>query len=366
MWRLLDLDAVDGYTMTNLYEAVAKTVTEGSSPNTVILNHPANPFVNIGYHQLMEKEINIDYAREMGFSLVRRTIGGGAILDGPWEQDYFTVINRKSPECPTSIPDFYEKFTKPAIYALKCFGLEAQLRKPNDLTVGGRKISGNGAITLDQTNVLAGDILMQTPADLMSRIIKAPSEKFKDKLADSMSQWLTSLERELGETPSRKDVKSYLIEGYEKEIGVSLQLGTVTEAEKGYLNELLEVRRGDDWIFSKDLELRHMLSDEGRGAKVKEGVTVLESVHKAGKMIRVTVVAHDNRIEGISISGDFFTQPFMGVVSKLEEALVGIELEEVPLLNAVSGVFAATGIRVLGAASEDFVVAILKAKEYLR
>ncbi|OGD58095.1 hypothetical protein A3K78_00560 [Candidatus Bathyarchaeota archaeon RBG_13_52_12] len=366
MWRLLDLGAVDGYTMTNLYEAVAKTVSEGSSPNTVILDHPANPFVNIGYHQMMEKEINIEYAREMGFSLVRRTIGGGAILDGPWEQDYFAVVNRKSPDCPPTIPEFYEKFTRPAIYALKCFGLEAQLRKPNDLTVGGRKISGNGAITIDQANVLAGDILMQTPADLMSKIIKAPSEKFKDKLADSMTQWLTSLERELGEVPNREDVRSRLVEGYEKEIGVTLILGTLTEKESGYLEELLEERRGEDWIFSKDLELRHLLSDEGRGAKVKEGVTVLESVYKAGKMVRVTVVARDNKIDGISISGDFFTQPFMGAISKLEGALVGVELEEAPLLSAVSEVFAATGIKVLGAASEDFVAAILKAKEYLR
>ena len=366
MWRLLDLGAVDGYTMTNLYEAVAKAVSDGSSPNTVILDYPTNPFVNIGYHQLMEKEINIDYAREMGFSLVRRTIGGGAILDGPWEQDYFAVVNRKSLDCPSTIPEFYEKFTKPALFALRCFGLEAHLRKPNDLTVGGRKISGNGAITIDQANVLAGDILMQSPADLMSKIIKAPSEKFKDKLADSISQWLTSLERELGEAPSREDVKSHLVEGYEREISVSLHPGTLSDTEKGYLNELVEERRGEDWIFSKDLELRHLLSDEGRGAKVKEGVTVLESIYKAGKLVRVTLVAHDNRIEGISISGDFFTQPFMGAVSKLEGALVGVELEEATLLSAVSKVFTVNGIRVLGATSEDFVAAILKAKEYLR
>lgn len=104
MWRLLDLGPVDGYTMTNLYEAVGKAVSEGSSPNTVILDHPSKTFVNIGYHQLMDKEINVDYAREMGFSFVRRTIGGGAILNGPWEQDYFVIINRKNPRVPSYDP----------------------------------------------------------------------------------------------------------------------------------------------------------------------------------------------------------------------------------------------------------------------
>ena len=52
MWRLLDLGAVDGYTMTNLYEAVGQAVSGESVPNTVILNHPSKPFVNIGFHQL--------------------------------------------------------------------------------------------------------------------------------------------------------------------------------------------------------------------------------------------------------------------------------------------------------------------------
>ena len=86
MWRLLDLGPIDGYTMTNLYEAVGLSVSSGESPNTVILNHPEAPFVNIGYHQLMDKEINVEKARARGYRLVRRTIGGGAILDGPWSR----------------------------------------------------------------------------------------------------------------------------------------------------------------------------------------------------------------------------------------------------------------------------------------
>jgi hypothetical protein len=45
----------------------------------------------------MEKEIDLEFARSRGFPLVRRSIGGGAILDGPWEQDYFIVVHRKSP-----------------------------------------------------------------------------------------------------------------------------------------------------------------------------------------------------------------------------------------------------------------------------
>ncbi|NIO38162.1 lipoate--protein ligase family protein, partial [Candidatus Bathyarchaeota archaeon] len=74
-WRLLDLEAVDGFTMTNLYEAVAKAVSEHNSLNTLILTHPAEPFVNIGFHQIVEKEVDVDFVQQKKFPIVRRSIG---------------------------------------------------------------------------------------------------------------------------------------------------------------------------------------------------------------------------------------------------------------------------------------------------
>jgi len=365
LWRLLDVGPVDGYTMTNLYEAVGRAVSEGSSPDTVILNHPERPFVNVGYHQLMEKEIDVDYAREMGFDLVRRTIGGGAILDGPWEQDYFVVVHRRSPECPSSIPEFYAKFLRPPVHALRGYGLDARLRPPNDILVGGRKISGNGAITIDEANVLAGDLLLQLPIELMMRIIKAPSEKFRDKLAESMAQWLTSMEDELGAPPDREEVKRRLAEGFEEELEIRLEPGPITPKEEGYLEELLRERRSEEWIFGKDLDYRRLTSAGGRGAKVRGGVAVCEAVHKADKLVRVTMVVLDDRIDGISISGDFFTQPYMGAISRLEEALAGAPLEEDALKGRIREAFARIGLKTFGATPDDFAAAILKAKENL-
>jgi len=359
MWRLLDLGPIDGYVMTNIYEAVAKAVSHDSSPNTVILNHPKKPFVNIGYHQIMEKEIDIDYASEMDFDLVRRSIGGGAILDGPWEQDYFVVIHRSSSECPQSIPEFYSKFLKPPIYALNKYHLDTQLRSPNDIVVDGRKISGNGAVTVDEANVLAGDILLSLPIELMTKIIKTPSEKFRDKLAESMEEWLTSLEDKLGVLPNREEVKSFLITGFDEELGIQLKPGSLNSVEEGYLTDLLQERKSNEWIFSKDIGYEQLLS---RRAKVKEGVYVYEADHKAGKLIRVTMVVVEEKIDGISISGDFFTRPYIGAVSRLEEGLKGIPLEEEALKTQIGKVFAETGLSMFGANQEELVTAILKAK----
>jgi lipoate-protein ligase A len=361
MWRLLDLGAVDGYTMTNLYEAVGRAVSGGAVPNTLILNHPSGPFVNIGFHQLMDVEIDVDYAREMEFDLVRRTIGGGAILDGPWEQDYFVVVDRKSPECPATMAEFYPQFMGPAVGALGRLGLEASIKVPNDILVSGKKISGNGAITIEGANVLAGDLLMDVPSDLMSRIIKAPSEKYQDKLAESMGAWLTSVRGELGLEVSREMVKGAYIDSFQESLGLELVPGALTEGEELCLMGLIEERRTEEWIFGKDLVLRGLV-EEPWVTKVRGGVTVSEAVHKAGKLIRVTVISEEGVIRGVSISGDFFTMPFMGAVSGLEEALVGVALEGAALSEAVAGAYERLGLMVFGAEQGDFVEALLKAR----
>lgn len=361
-WRLVDLEAVNGYTMTNLYEAIGMAVTRGEVPNTFVLNHPSKPFVNIGYHQMMEKEINLEYAKEMGFDLVRRTIGGGAILDGPWEQDYFFIVNRNSAECPSTIPEFYRKFLQPPVRALKKMGLEATIRAPNDILVCGRKISGNGAITIEDSNVLAGDLLIDVPSELMTRIIKAPSEKFQDKLADSMGKWLTSINDQLKINISREEVKQKLIQGFEESFDVTLVKEQLTEKENINLEKLVRERKNVEWIFGKDIAHQSLLSKETiRSTKIHGGVTVSEAVHKAGKLIRVTLVAREGTIEGISISGDFFTQPFIGAISGLEKALLGMSLKAEFLHKSVEKVFQDLGIKVYGFSEKDLVKTILEA-----
>ncbi len=362
MWRLLDLGSIDGYVMTNAYEAVAKAVSYNSSPNTIILNHPKKPFVNIGYHQIMEKEIDLDYAKSMQFDLVRRSIGGGAILDGPWEQDYFIVIHRNSNECPSSIPEFYNKFLRSTIYALNRYQLDARLRPPNDIIVDGQKISGNGAVTVDEANVLAGDILLSLPIELMTKIMKTPSEKFRDKLAESMEEWLTSLEDKIGFQPNREEVKSFLIEGFDEELGIQLEQGSLNSVEEEYLATLLQERRRNEWIFSKDIDYEQLLS---RRTKIKEGVYVYEADHKAGKLIRLTMVVVEEKIDGISISGDFFTRPYIGAVSKLEEGLKGTPLEKKALKIKIEKMFNETGLSMFGATQEELITAILKATEHI-
>ncbi len=95
---------------------------------------------------------------------------------------------------------------------------------------------------------------------------------------------------------------------------------------------------------------------------MRDGVSVSEAVHKAGKMIRVVMVSEDGRIAGISISGDFFTQPYVGGISDLEERLEGTPLKERALRETVASAFQELGLSVFGVGQDDFVKAVMNAR----
>jgi hypothetical protein len=178
-----------------------------------------------------------------------------------------------------------------------------------------------------------------------------------------MTQWLTSIRKELGEDVSRLTVKNRLVEGFENVLNTKLEPGQLTEREKKILKKLVEERKKEDWIFSKDQAYMQLVTnEETRRTKVKGGLIVSEAVHKAGKLIRITLVTGEDAIAGISISGDFFTQPYIGAIEELEAAFIGTVLEEKELNERVNEVFDELGLMLFGATRKDLVAAILKAK----
>ncbi len=157
-------------------------------------------------------------------------------------------------------------------------------------------------------------------------------------------------------------MKEALVAAFCEELRVELIRGSLSDREEETLEALVGERRREDWIFGKDNDYRSMISGENRGVKVRGGVSVSEAVHKAGKLIRVVLVSEEGRIAGISISGDFFTQPYLGGITGLEERLLGTPLDEGALKEAVASAFKELGLAVFGASQEDFVKTVMKAR----
>jgi lipoate-protein ligase A len=98
------------------------------------------------------------------------------------------------------------------------------------------------------------------------------------------------------------------------------------------------------------------------GVKIAEGVQVLEATYKApGGLIRATVRLRDDRIDDLTLSGDFFFYP-AEQLALLEEILEGEALKEEELKARISDFYAINGIQSPGVAVEDLVKAILLVK----
>src|SRR3972149_9606187 len=137
----------------------------------------------------------------------------------------------------------------------------------------------------------------------MSRVLKVTNEKFRDKLAKSIREWVTSLKRELGYIPPKSQIKKLLVEGYEK-IDVNLVSGTLSNVERKIFDEEVRPKHlSREWLYMP--EYRHPELVRKRAVKVAGDVKVVEAKYKAKKMKRVTMEVAFNKIRDILISADF-------------------------------------------------------------
>src|SRR5690606_26723949 len=92
----------------------------------------------VGKHQNTLAEINFDYVKANNIHVVRRLSGGGAVYHDLGNLNFsFTKTGADS-----SLMDF-EMYTRPILEVLNSLGVPAKFEGRNDLTIDGKKISGN-------------------------------------------------------------------------------------------------------------------------------------------------------------------------------------------------------------------------------
>ena len=361
VWRLIDLGMAEPYMAQTFYEAVAQAVDDGESPNTVILVQPSAPYVCLGFHQELEKEIDVDYCRDHGLPLIRRSQGGGATyLDS--DQLFYQVVAKKGSEViPESVERLFERLLAVTVYVYRELGLPAEFKALNDVIVNGRKISGNGAGEYGEgTTILVGNVILDLDYDSMARVLKVPDEKFRDKMAKSMRDWVTSLKRELGHAPPIERLKELLAEGYERVLGITFERSDPTDLERRIWEERVKPRHlSHEWLHMPE---QRRLPPEGRAVKVADGVRVVEVSHKARKLIRVRGELIGDLILDLQITGDFFMLP-ENALPDFEERLKGVRLDRQDVLGRIEGFYGESGVETPGITPDDFSDAVMKLRE---
>jgi lipoate-protein ligase A len=294
----------------------------------------------------MEKEIDIEYCRKNNIPILRREVGGGAVyLDG--DQLFFQCVFPKE-RVPLRLDHLYQLFLKPAVNTYRSLGVKAIYRPVNDIQVDGKKICGSGAARIEDATVVVGNIMFDFNYGEMSRSLRVPSEKFRDKLYDSMQAYLTTLGRELGHVPDREKVKNILIKEFENILEVPLHRGTLTPDEQKMVANLDKRFTDPNWLYEKGVKLNDWV-------KVSSDIKVMESTWKSpGGLIRVILRLKGDTIDDILISGDFTFHP-QDDLKNLENQLKGRLRNADSLLKTVEAFYVRKGIQSPGVSPGDIV-----------
>lgn len=157
----------------------------------VFLMWRTTPTLMIGKFQNTLEEIDAKYAREHGIKVVRRLSGGGTIYTdmGGWQFSYITKT------CGIEIE--FERFISPIVEILRSLGLDAALTGRNDITVGGKKVSGNTQFKLNDVTVHHGSLLFSTDLGELVRSSTPNPYKITSKAISSVRERVTNISEHL-------------------------------------------------------------------------------------------------------------------------------------------------------------------------
>ena len=128
-------------------------------------NHNA---IIVGKHQITAAEIDQAFVNAQGISVVRRLSGGGAVYHDLGNIN-FTFITGTQPG--DSID--FAVFCRPVIAALRSFGVPAEISGRNDMTIEGKKFSGNAQYIKENRIMHHGTLLYDSNLDTLSRALNS-------------------------------------------------------------------------------------------------------------------------------------------------------------------------------------------------
>ena len=351
--RVIDLGLVSPLRSQSIYHGLAYALTP-DTPDTILLVGPTDPYVCIGYHQELVKEVDVDFCREHNLPIYRREVGGGAVyLD---KGQVFTQWIFQRGHLPATLEDRFALYIKPLVDTYQALGIDATLRPINDIHVRGKKIGGTGAAQIGNADVVVGSLMFDFNFELMARVLKVPSEKMRDKIYQSLQEYMTTMTKELGYTPDYDEVKQLYLDQCAEALGRELYLDEPTPEEIAITEEVEERLGSDEWLYQKG-GLRQTAA-----VKIHADVYLVESAHKApGGLIRATARLREGRIDDLTLSGDFTMIPAFAV-GALEQALRGMPIEEDALRRKVQEFYRALNVQSPGVTAEDWVQALMNLK----
>ena len=200
------------------------------------------------------------------------------------------------PLVPLKKEAFYRKFLQPVIDVYRRIGIPAQYRSINDILAGTKKISGTGAGEIGDCIVFVGNLIVDFDFTTMSRVLRVPDEKFRDRVENTIKANLTTIRRELGQEKagrwSESALNALLVEEFDKMLG-PFQPRDLDDTLMAKMQELGTVMTTESWLCRRGRPVN------GRHMRIRSGVNLFHNIHKApGGLIRAAFRDQGWRLPG--------------------------------------------------------------------
>ncbi|MCP1102937.1 lipoate-protein ligase A [Aequitasia blattaphilus] len=265
----------------------------------------------VGKHQNTVEEINAAYVKERGIQVVRRLSGGGAVYHDLGNINFTFVVDADNIEQLN-----LQAFCQPVVKTLERLGVEAEQSGRNDITIDGKKFSGNSQYIKGKRIMHHGTLMFDSDLSVVAGALKVTGDKIQSKGFKSIRSRVTNIRPHI---PADVDLERFKQVLREYMVQGEMTQYTLTKED---IEEVKKIQREryDTWEWNY-------------GASPEFQIQKSRRIEGCGK-IDISMNVENGVITDYDSRGDYFGE---GATPELKEKLIGCRLEEGALQEALKG-----------------------------
>ena len=184
-------------------------------------------FIVLGRICEEEEDVNVEEVLKDNIPILRRSSGGGTVLQGKGCLNYSLVLSKEKDPRIADLHSSYSFILNKVLEVVNILGISADFKPVSDLAIteSEKKFSGNAQRRTRKFILHHGTILYDFNLELITKYLKIPKKIPDYRLGRSHSDFVTNIDRPLGE----------IKRGFCEVFGVTEKQYLLNDKEKKYL-----------------------------------------------------------------------------------------------------------------------------------
>ena len=242
-------ESVDPYRNLAIEQYLMETVGE----DTCILYLWQNSHtVVIGRNQNAWAECRTTELNRDGGHLARRLSGGGAVYHDMGNLNFTFLVSKKNYDLPKQL--------QVIVTACWNLGLQAEISGRNDVTIDGRKFSGNAFFDSKGQAYHHGTLLVDVDMSKLGQYLMPSKAKLQSKGVDSVRSRVVNLKQLCPELTVAR-MGQEMLKAFQQVYGMPSQALSAADLDMDYVNQLEARNASWDWNYGKSLPATFVCED---------------------------------------------------------------------------------------------------------